>query len=464
VPVLLRIVAFLLMITALTYQFQGWLAALMSNPRRRRTVIMLATVTFVLIVQLPQLLNFVGPWGARQQADRAAAMQKEFAELTRAANSGEIDAAELTRRSNEIREKQRRGIDVSLERAERTARFANTVVPVGWLPLSVMFAAEGNFLPTILSLLGMTLIGSISLHRAYRTTVGMYQGQQSSGKGQPLPAVTAAPEKREPVRNMVESNLPLVSEPVAAVALAGLRSLIRAPEAKMMLISPIIMSVIFGSMLFRSGSGISDALRPFVAIGGMVLVLFGVVQLMANQFGFDRDGFRVFVLSAARRRDILMGKNLSFAPIVFGMAVIMLVVLEVVSPLRWDHFLAMIPQYISMYLLFCLLMNFLSIYAPAHVAAGSLKPKNPKLVTVLLHMVTFMIFFPITQALTLAPLGSEFVLRLLGYGTSIPICLLLSILECAVIFIIYFLCNDGLGNMLQQREQKILETVTAKAA
>ena len=49
-----------------------------------------------------------------------------------------------------------------------------------------------------------------------------------------------------------------------------------------------------------------------------MFVLFGVVQLMANQFGFDRDGFRVFVLSAARRRDILLGKNLSFAPIVWA--------------------------------------------------------------------------------------------------------------------------------------------------
>ena len=29
--------AFLLMVTALTYQFQGWLASLMGNPRRRRT-------------------------------------------------------------------------------------------------------------------------------------------------------------------------------------------------------------------------------------------------------------------------------------------------------------------------------------------------------------------------------------------------------------------------------------------
>jgi hypothetical protein len=291
----------------------------------------------------------------------------------------------------------------------------------------------------------------------------MYQGQQTSRKGRPLPAVTSSAEKRKPVKNLVEASLPLVPEPVAAVALAGLRSLLRAPEAKMMLISPIVMSVIFGSMLWRSRDGISDSIRPLVAVGGMVMVLFGVVQLMANQFGFDRDGFRVFVLSAARRRDILLGKNLSFAPLVLGMAAILLGTLQVVSPLRWDHFLSMIPQYVSMYLLFCLLMNFLSIFAPAHVAAGSLKAKNPKLVTVLLHLVTFMIFFPITQALTLLPLGAEFVLRLFGQGSGIPVCLLLSLLECALIAVIYYLCTDGLGHLLQSREQNILETVTAKA-
>jgi hypothetical protein len=231
----------------------------------------------------------------------------------------------------------------------------------------------------------------------------------------------------------------------------------------MMLISPLLMSIIFGSMLWRSRNNLSDSIRPLVAIGGMVLVLFGVVQLMANQFGFDRDGFRVFVLSAARRRDILLGKNLAFAPLVLGLAAIVLGTLQAVCPLRWDHFLSMIPQYISMYLLFCLLMNFLSIFAPVHVAAGSLRPSHPKLATVLLHMVTFMVFFPLTQVVTLAPLGTEYVLRLFGEGSGLPVCLLLSVLECAVIAVIYYFCTDGLGGLLQSREQNILETVTAKA-
>ncbi len=51
-------------------------------------------------------------------------------------------------------------------------------------------------------------------------------------------------------------------------------------------------------------------------------MLFGFVQLMANQFGFDRDGFRVFVLCAAPRRDILLGKNLAFVPVALVMVLV----------------------------------------------------------------------------------------------------------------------------------------------
>ena len=78
-PSLPSLAAFLLMVTALTYQFQGWLASLMSNPRRRRTVIVATTAIFVLIAQLPNLLNFFAPWGAQQQADRVGgARQKKW--------------------------------------------------------------------------------------------------------------------------------------------------------------------------------------------------------------------------------------------------------------------------------------------------------------------------------------------------------------------------------------------------
>jgi hypothetical protein len=184
---------------------------------------------------------------------------------------------------------------------------------------------------------------------------------------------------------------------------------------------------------------------------------------MANQFGFDRDGFRVFVLSAARRRDILMGKNLAFAPLALGMAALLLTILQVVCPMRLDHFLAMIPQYVSMFLLFCILMNWLSIYAPVYIAPGSLKPSNPNLSSVLLQLVMIMFLFPLTQATTLLPLGAEAVLRLHDWPSGAPICLLLTLVECAAVVVIYHFSMIGLGSLLQGREQRILEIVTQRA-
>ena len=486
--------AFLLMITALTYQLQGWLGSLMSNPRRRRTVIVATTAIFILIVQLPNLLNFFGVWGPQRGANGYANVADEIAKVGRDAQSKKFDSADLERRLREVAENhklaQERPDREFTEHLERTVRLANMVLPIGWLPLGVVTAAEGHVIPAILGLLGMTTIGMASLWRAYRTTLGMYQAESSARKGRPALSLTltkptsahkpGAPELADNLldlgqvkspasaRNratlLLEARIPGCSEPVSAIALGGLRSLMRSPEAKMMLLSPLIMSAIFGSMLMRGRNDIPTPIRPLVGVGAMAVVLFGVLQLMANQFGFDRDGFRVFVLSAARRRDILLGKNLTFAPLALGMAAILLLIVQFACPMRLDHFLAMIPQYVSMFLMFCILTNLLSIYGPLYIAAGSLKASNPKLATVLLQLVMFAFIFPLTQGATLLPLAIEALFRQMGWFAHVPICLLLSIAECAAIVAIYRLLLDWQGSLLQGREQSILETVTTKGS
>jgi ABC-2 type transport system permease protein len=468
-PVLPALAAFLLMVTALTYQLQGWLALLMSNPRRRRTVIVATTMIFVLGVQLPNLLNLYAPWSTQRRIDRPKTLTQELAKLDRATKAPELDAVELVRRQQEVIEKHK----LSMREADRastaqwtqTARLANMVLPVGWLPLGVMAAAEGHVMPALLGMLGMSLIGGGSLWRAYRTTIGLYTGQSSNAKARAAPAAVASSVSVRKLRTLLlEARLPGLSEPVSAVALGGFRSLVRSPEAKMMLLSPLIMIPIFGSMLWRGRAGIPEALRPLVAIGGMVLVLFGVMQLMGNQFGFDRDGFRVFVLSPASRRDVLLGKNLVFAPLVLGFAVIMLTIVQVVCPLGLDHFLGMFPHFVSMFMLFCIFTNLMSIYAPVHVAAGSLKPSNPKLSTVLLQLVMFLVLFPLTQAPTLLPLAIEALSNFMGWTAGVPIYLLLCLVECALVAIIYYFSLIWLGNLFQAREQKILDSVTKRAA
>src|SRR3954452_20406525 len=92
--------AFLLMVTAVSYQFQGWLASLMVNKRRRRTIVVLVTVVFVLIFQLPNLWNIF--WPRQQSPSRMAELSREIAELNR---SGDLTPEEYRRRMEELNRK-----------------------------------------------------------------------------------------------------------------------------------------------------------------------------------------------------------------------------------------------------------------------------------------------------------------------------------------------------------------------
>ena len=465
--VLPALAAFLLMVTALTYQFQGWLSSLMSNPRRRRLVVVAVTVIFVLGAQLPSLLSSnVAPF-LTSQAEQLRQLTKEMDELNRAFQANEVDGKEFTRRLKELvdhDELATKQADSELpEQVEGSALLANLVLPIGWLPLGVKGAAEGRLIPALLGILGMTLIGSASLWRAYRTTVGVYQGQATVRGSQPSSRVASTPAGLGKTRTLLlERRIPGLSEPVTAITLGGLRSLLCSPEAKMMLLSPLIMAVIFGTMLLRRSGlqNVSDWIRPLFGVGAMFVVLFGVLQLMSNQFGFDRGGFRIFVLSAASRRDILLGKNLAFAPFVAGMALVLLVAVQVFVPMRVDHFLAMFPQFVSMFLLFCLLTNLLSIYAPIYIAAGALRHSKPKMSVVLSQLLTFVILFPLTQVLTLLPLGIEVLIKSQGWIPQVPVYLILSLLQCALVVLIYRLLLSWQGGLFQSREQQIVEIVT----
>ena len=53
----------------------------------------------------------------------------------------------------------------------------------------------------------------------------------------------------------------------------------------------------------RGGRESPEWTRPLAGVGAIAMVLLSLSNVMANQFGFDRDGFRVFVLSSVRRRE-----------------------------------------------------------------------------------------------------------------------------------------------------------------
>jgi hypothetical protein len=454
--------AFLLMVTALTHQFQGWLASLMVNKRRRRTIIVVATAAFILLTQLPNLFNFLGP--GRQVIEPIRNFAKEQAELDRGLSSGSITPAQHQERQEQLTRalhSRMEGMERQTQEIHHTVWLINLFLPPGWLPLGVATAAEGEILPALLGTMGLALIGTASLWRSYRTTVRLYTGQFSSGKKRATPAAPPA-KGGKPSTDLLEREIPWLSRQAAAIALASFRSLTRAPEAKMMLLTPIILVIIFGGLLFRHGTDMPEGARPLLAFGAMAIILFSMVQMAGNQFGFDRNGFRVFVLCGVRRSDILLGKNLAVAPLALALGLILASLLQIVHPMRLDYFLAVLPQFLSMYLLFCLLANALSILAPLRISAGSFKPTNMKGIPILLHL-AFVLLFPLALAPTLFPLGAQLLWEQLHWIDALPVGLLLSLVEGAAIGYVYRLLLTRQGYWLQAREQRILEIVTTKA-
>jgi len=427
---------FILMVTAITYQFRGWLAVLMLNKRHRRTVVTVVTVSTMLLFQLPYLSRFVVPRRARNTP-----------------------------------------VITDSEQFSRDVKLANMTVPLGWLSYGAMASAEGNFLPPVLGIAGMTLIGAVSLRRSYRTTMRLYTGNYGSGRTKRAsealpktlepssPSSQAAPIPARPAaRPLMEMKLPWVSERTSVVALATFRSFTRAPESKMVLLSPLILVFVFGASVTRWSAHPTEFTRPLIASGVLMMILFSLSGLGTNQFAFDRSGFRNYVLASAARREILLGKNLALIPITLGMASVALMLLQWAFPMRLDHFIAVLFQMLTMFMLYCMLSNFISIVNPTAIAAGSLRPAvKPSGKTLLFGLLT-LVLFPMALAPSMIPLALEFGVHWMGWYPGIPVFLMLSILETIGIVFLYSWILDREGRLLQSRELRILEVVAARAA
>jgi ABC-2 type transport system permease protein len=455
---------FLLMVTAITYQFQGWLASLMVNKRRRRTVIAVVTVSLMLISQLPNLLNNYF-WSGHGHRDALWTKHREdVARLDRARETGEITSEQYGSLYESSRsEYARESGEQKRERKERVlliAQRVNLLVPLGWLPLGAMGCARGSLLSALLGTLGAGLIGAASLRRSYRTTLRLYSGHFTSGRGRRPPAPTPA-QVAPAGTGFLERDLPGLSGHAAAVALVNFRSLTRAPEAKMALLTPVILVLLYGSMMLTRHVGPPEAARPFMGLAASAMVLLSLSQLIGNQFALDRDGFRALVLSPSPRRDILLGKNLSLAPPALGLGLLLLAAAQAVYPMRIDHLLAAVAELGSTFLIFCMVANLASILVPVPLASGSLRPAHPKAGQVLVQLILLLVL-PILIGLAVLPLGVELLLHHLGWMPAVPLYLICSLPELVAIAWVYRRVIGWQGRLLQAREQRILEVVTTR--
>lgn len=422
------VVGFLLMITAWTYHLRGWLVTLMANPRRYRMVVGVITMAFVLLFQLP---NIVMNLNRRRGPDPNATRESPpVGVAVREQGKGELPP-----------------LAVLLHRA----------VPFLWVGGGAMSLAEGSPWPAILGAGGGFALAGLGLGAAYRSTRRFYEGSTAGA------AEKRRRRRREPAlrrRNLLERIVPGVPEEVGALALASFRSLSRATEVRMGLLSEVFWLLLFGGMTFMRRSEIPGGnAAVFVATGAVVVPFFGLIQLFLNQFGFDRAGFRSLVLSPMPRTQILLGRNLAMFPIAATLAVLFLLIATVALRLEAATVAAAVLLLPGAFLLFSVVGNLTSTLLPYRIAIGSLKPtKLPTAMRVML--VVEHLLFPVAVAPLFIPALAGMLFAGAGWLPAGPTALVFAAVELIIILAVYRLALPSLGDLLQQRETRILQVVT----
>ena len=259
---------------------------------------------------------------------------------------------------------------------------------------------------------------------------------------------------------MLEKSVPFLNGTQSAVTMATFQSMLRAPEAKMALLTPLIFACVFGSMFFAGPmSDLPAPARPWMGIGAVSMSLVGMVQMMLNMFGLDRQGFRAYVLSPAPRRDILLGKNMGILPVAGILSAALVAFVGLVGGMQLVHLIATLLQIMVAFFLYFTVSNFTSIIAPIGMAVGTMKPVALNFRVFLIQFLALLLV-PIATIPAAIALAAEQLASLFGGVHGIPIYLLLTLIELPLAFGFYRKMLDFQGRQLQQREPTILEVIS----
>ena len=414
------------LVTCVTHQFQSWLGRLFANKRRRGTVVAVAVLVFVLLVNLPALLN-------------------------RSLLGGDVSWG--------------------MEQIGQWAFVANALFPPGWLALGAWGAAGGGVWIGALATVAMFGIAFLSLRHSYRKTLDAIALDDRPGRrairardkpkpGPVAPKTGLALAMPPALGKMLEPIMRHVPDHSRAVAWVALRLWIRGPQGKMVLLSPLLLIMLY-LVIFRGvtqgdwGEQSAIGHLPVLAMLGFMIMM--AFNLFSNVFGQDGNGFRAVVLAGVPPTQLLFGKNLALLPYALAIGALIIAVLQWVHPLPATHVLANFAQLLVLYLVGCVLGNSFSIRAPWPMSATSMGMRNATAVSFLASFLLLLVLFAFIAPLQI-PIRLE--MRLAAAGSSFPLYLIFSLLELAVVGFIYRRLLRSKGRLLATRMESILDRVT----
>lgn len=362
-----------------------------------------------------------------------------------------------------------------------SARIVNYAVPPLWSVAaidSMMNGIRSGWQALFLSL-ALLLVGAQFLRWSYRSTLGYWRGEVGNKRVRTrsketvtakqlvepssyVPATTKATSKEHRRLRMAEWSLPGLEEDVSAMVSMTWSSMRRAPEVKMYLLMPIVGPLIM--LVFLRGKVVpeNDYLKCLIVCGFGAFMLLMSCGVAGNTFGFDRAGFRTFVLSGMERWRILYGKNLAHGTFIGSLTLPILILVGLYIGLPWYFGLCTLLVFLTLLPMFGLLMNLMAIYTPFPLGSGSIQPKSMDFMTVMLNLLLSSIL-PMILGLALIPLGIEW---LVGFFIPsvrwLPVAVPLLLLAMSGSLFCYRQLVPWQGKLLQAREKEILRIVTSK--
>lgn len=416
------VLVFVTLVAAVTYQFQSWLARLFVNKRRRGTVVAAAVLVFVILANLPALLN----------------------RFFRDADMGIWEVVQV----------------------QEWALIANAVLPPGWLALGAWGAGRAQVWIGALAILGMAGIAAMSLLRSYRKTLGaLAQGDGPDHPSSPEPSIGERPKAttadqqttRIPLglARLIEVFAARIPDQARGVAWVAVRIWVRAPQGKMVLASPMLLIMLYVVIFQDMAKG--DWAAHFATLAMMGFMIMMAFNLFSNLFGQDGNGFRSVVLAGIPPRQLILGKNLALLPYALVLGSVVIAVLQWVHPVGASHVLANVVQLLILYLVGCMLGNSFSIRAPWPMSPTSMGMRNAMAASFLASIVILVLLLVVIVPLALPIWLDKW---LAERGPAIPVYLIFSLVEFAVVWFIYRRSLGSKERLLAERLETVLERVT----
>ena len=512
------LLAYLLMITALTSHLRSILSAWVANPKRRRLVMLL--LPFVVGITMAgvglsvsQFTSYIAritkpnthgvlPPPPTVLPDSTLPPTAPLPSLDESLRDGNTDG-NIARRIDESLPPESPS-EVPLGSAPTTgpadtgpassaASFHELKglldAALGWLDLTAppfWFAACAESIPkspwkSLCLVPGMLAISAWSLRRNYATTLRYYQHGFGSDPGMSKPNTvatsspvvsqtrvsqtgsTAGPLESSGERTAwMERTFPMLDDILSAIVAQTWLSIWRAPEMKLQLMGPFIQPIILLFVMGYWKSSANPFLNTFLALGIAGFCLYTSAGFLGNLFGFDRSGFRAWVLSPIPRHRILNGRNIAYGIPAFAVSALTCVAIGIYWRIPLDKLFYSPLAILTFIPVFFLITNLQSILAPFGLPSGGIQPKrfNWRAVVMTLLLSTLM---PTMFCLSLAPLGVEFLFsRFVPAMAAVPLALILAIPWALGSWSLYRALIVPLGKLLEHFELRVLDVVTSE--